>query len=219
MNLSLLLTAGDDPRLLLDVAREADRRGLAALWLPELEGSGLFPNPAVAASALAVATRRIALRAGGIGLPLHNPIRVAEEWSLVDNLSGGRAGIAFRAFGRGDLHDVEIVRRLWRGESERVPDGEGRPIDIRILPQPIQRELPLWMTDARTAAALGANLLALDEGEIAAYRRGGGRHVTVVAALPDLERLAAAGVDEIAIRADLAEALSTIAIMEEIHDR
>ena len=207
MNLSLLLTAGEDPCLLLDVGREADRRGLAALWLPEMEGSGLFPNPAVAASALAVKTRRIALRAGGIVLPLHNPIRVAEEWSLVDNLSGGRAGIAF---GPGDLHDVETVRRLWRGEAERVPDGEGRHIDIRILPQPIQRELPLWLTDGRTAAALGANLFALDEGEIAAYRRDGGRHVTVAATLNELERLEALGVDEVAIRVHLEDALSMI---------
>jgi alkanesulfonate monooxygenase SsuD/methylene tetrahydromethanopterin reductase-like flavin-dependent oxidoreductase (luciferase family) len=195
VNLSLFLSA-DDPRLFLDVAREADRRGLEALWLPELEGSGLFPNPAVAASALAVATRRIALRAGGLSLPLHNPIRVAEEWSLVDNLSDGRAGIAFMP---GDLNEVEIVRRLWRGEAERMPDGEGRPIDIRILPQPIQRELPLWLTDGRTAASLGANLFALDEREVALYRSGGGRHVTVVAPIGELERLEAIGVDEVAI--------------------
>ncbi len=213
MNLSLLLSAGDDPRLLFEVAREADRRGLAALWLPELDGSGLFPNPAVAASALAVVTQRIALRAGGIGLPLHNPIRVAEEWSLVDNLSGGRAGIAF---GPGDLRDVETVRRLWRGEAERIPDGEGRLIDIRILPQPIQRELPLWLTDGRTAAALGASLFARDENEIDAYRSGGGRYVTVAATLPELERLKALGIDEIACRVGLTEALSMI---EEIHGR
>ena len=199
MNLSLFLSAGDDPRLLLDIvdiAREAERRGLEALWLPELEGSGLFPNPAIAASALAVATRRIALRAGGLSLPLHNPIRVAEEWSLVDNLSGGRAGIAFAP---GDLRDVETVRRLWRGEAERVPDGEGRPIDIRILPQPVQRELPLWLTDGRTAAALGASLLALEEREIEIYRSAGGRRVTVVAPIGDLERLEAIGVDEVAV--------------------
>lgn len=213
MNVSLLLSAGDDPRLLLDVARDADRRGLAALWLPELDGSGLFPNPAVAASALAVATRRIALRAAGLALPLHNPIRVAEEWSLVDNLSGGRTGIAF---GPGDLQEVETVRRLWRGEAERVPDGEGRPIDVRILPQPIQRELPLWLTDGRAAAALGANLLALDEREIEIYRTGGGRHVTVAASLPDLRRLETIGVDEVALRTDLVEAH---AVLEAIHGR
>ncbi len=191
MSLSLFLTGGNDPRLLIDVAREADRRGLAALWLPETEG---FPNPAIAASALAVVTQRIALR-GFLSLPLHNPIRVAEEWSLVDNLSGGRTGIAFAP---GDLSQIETVRRLWRGEAELVPDGEGRPIDIRIHPQPIQRDLPLWLTDARMAAALGANLLE-----------------TVAAPLEDLERLEAV-VDEIALRVDLAGALS---ILEAIRGR
>lgn len=192
MKLSLFLSAGDDPRLLLEVAREADRRGVAALWLPELEG---FPNPAIAAAALAVATRRIALRAV-LSLPLHNPIRVAEEWSLVDNLSGGRTGIAFKP---GDLQDVETVRRLWRGEAERVPDGEGRPIDIRIHPQPIQPDLPLW-------------LLALDEREISLY---GGGHVTVVASFEDLERLEGIA-DEVAIRVDLKDALS---VLEALHGR
>ena len=191
MSLSLFLSSGDDPRLLLDVAREADRLGLAALWLPELEG---FPNPAIAAAALAVVTHRIGLRAF-LSLPLHNPIRVAEEWSLVDNLSGGRTGIAFAP---GDLQEVETVRRLWRGEAERVPDGEGRPIDIRIHPQPIQADLPLWLTDARTATALGANLL-----------------VTVVTPLEDLERLEAIA-DEVAVRVDLANALS---VLEAIHGR
>lgn len=191
MSLSLFLSSGDDPRLLLDVAREADRLGLAALWLPELEG---FPNPAIAAAALAVVTRRIALRAF-LSLPLHNPIRVAEEWSLVDNLSGGRTGIAFAP---GDLTQVETVRRLWRGEAERVPDGEGRPIDIRIHPQPIQRDLPLWLTDARAATTLGANLL-----------------VTVVTPLEDLERLEAIA-EEVAVRVDLANALS---VLEAIHGR
>lgn len=205
MSLSLFLSAGDDPRLLLEVAREADRRGLAALWLPELEG---FPNPAIAAAALAVATRRIALRAV-LSLPLHNPIRVAEEWSLVDNLSGGRTGIAFAP---GDLREVETVRRLWRGEAERVPDGEGRPIDIRIHPQPIQGALPLWLTDGRTATALGARLLALDEREIPLY---GGSYVTVVTSIEDLERLEGI-VDEVAIRVDLADALS---VLEAIHGR
>lgn len=209
MSLSLFLSGGDDPRLLLhiaDIAREAERRGLTALWLPETEGS---PNPAITAAALAVATRRIALRAGGLSLPLHNPIRVAEEWSLVDNLSGGRTGIAFKP---GDLSHVETVRRLWRGEAERVPDGEGRPIDIRIHPQPIQKELPLWLTDGRAATAMGTNLLALDENEIPLYHGGS---VTVVAPIEDLERLEGIA-DELAVRVDLADALS---VLETLHGR
>lgn len=88
-----------------------------------------------------MATRRIALR-GCLALPLHNPIRVAEEWALVDNLSGGRAGLAVE-----DAAGVETVRRLWRGEAVRVPDGEGRPVEVRILPRPVQPELPLLVLD------------------------------------------------------------------------
>jgi alkanesulfonate monooxygenase SsuD/methylene tetrahydromethanopterin reductase-like flavin-dependent oxidoreductase (luciferase family) len=126
MQLSLFLTSADEELLVLEAARRADRCGLAALWLP---GS----NPAVLAAAGAVATQRLGVRAGGIVLSLHNPIRVAEEWSLVDNLSHGRAGVAF-ASADDSQGGIETVRRLWRGEAARVPDGEGRLIEVRILP-------------------------------------------------------------------------------------
>ena len=79
--------------LILEWARIADRAGLASLWLPERHFqplAGLSPNPSVLAAALARETERIALRAGSVVLPLHHPVRVVEEWALVDNLSGGR---------------------------------------------------------------------------------------------------------------------------------
>ncbi len=232
MRLSLLLADGDDARLFLEVARQADHRGLAALWLPELHGAGgadgnsagLFPNPAVAAAAVAVATRRIGVRAAGLALPLHNPIRVAEEWSLVDNLSRGRVGIAL---GRAD-EGIEIVRRLWRGEAARVPDGEGRPIEVRILPQPLQRELPLWLADAQAAASLGAHLLLAepDGDRIAAYRAAGGNgFVTVIVpafasmehGLRELERCEEIGAVEVACRVRLADALAALEVLGELH--
>ena len=156
MTPTLYLTGGEDPALFLEVVRKADSQGLAAIWLAE--GPGLFLNPAVLASAAAVATRRIGLR-GVLSLPLHNPIRVAEEWALVDNLSGGRAGIAVP-----DDPAVEIVRRLWRGDAVQVPDGEGRPIEVRILPQPIQPELPLFPVDeAAVRTDLAGALDALEK--------------------------------------------------------
>lgn len=133
--MSLYLTGGEDPRLFLEVVRKAEDLGFSAIWIAE--ATGLFLNPAVLASAAAVVTRKISLR-GCLALPLHNPIRVAEEWALVDNLSGGRAGIAVE-----DAAGLETVRRLWRGEAVRVPDGEGREIEVRILPRPIQPELPI----------------------------------------------------------------------------
>ena len=211
MRLSLFLTGGGEAPLLLEAARQAERRGLAALWLPEQHGAGagLFPNPAVAAATVAVVTQRIGVRAGGLALPLHNPIRVAEEWALVDNLSGGRVGIAFGA-ADGHCEEIETVRRLWRGEAVRVPDGEGRPIEVRILPQPVQRELPLWLI-----------LPEPDPGRIAA---GGGERVTgMVPAFASAEEGLRAlkpwqeiGVEEVACRVHLADALDTLGILEEI---
>ncbi|HWM91029.1 MAG TPA: LLM class flavin-dependent oxidoreductase [Thermoanaerobaculia bacterium] len=218
MKLSLLLTNGDDAPLFLETLRKADAQGLEAVWLAE--GGGLFPNPAVAASAAAVATRRIAIRAGGLSLPLHNPIRVAEEWALVDNLSRGRVGIAFPFYDSG----VETVCRLWRGEAERVPDGEGRSIDVRILPQPIQGELPVWLADAPAAATLGANLFlpgpkGLEEA-VVAYRAAGGlgsiSMATSEIGLWDVDRLDALGVGEVAFRVDLADARD---VLEMLHGR
>lgn len=147
MTPTLYLTGGEDPALFLEVVRQAEARGFSAVWIAE--GDGLFVNPALLAAAAAVVTRKIGLR-GCLKLPLHNPIRVAEEWALVDNLSGGRAGLAVE-----DSPDLETVRRLWRGEAIRVPDGEGKPVDVRILPQPIQPELPLFSVEE---AAIRADL-------------------------------------------------------------
>jgi alkanesulfonate monooxygenase SsuD/methylene tetrahydromethanopterin reductase-like flavin-dependent oxidoreductase (luciferase family) len=202
MNISLFLTAGAAAPLLLDLARRADALGLAALWLPPDR------NPAVSAAALAVVTRRLGLRAA---LAHHHPIRVAEEWALVDNLSRGRVGIAFA---EPLLSALETIRRLWRGEAERVLDGEGRPIEVRILPQPLQPELPVWLTDPRTAAGLGAHLF-LDQPDgdrIAAYRAAGGSgQVTVAAALEEIDRWE---VDEVAVRTDLAGAGAVLDALE-----
>ncbi|MFI5591535.1 LLM class flavin-dependent oxidoreductase [Amycolatopsis sp. NPDC051758] len=170
--------------LLVAGARFADRNGFSAVWTPERhfhEFGGIYPNPAVTGAAIAAVTEHVAIRAGSVVAPLHNPIRIAEEWSVVDNLSGGRAGIAFASgwhagdfvFSPGRYHDrradnvaaLEQVRRLWRGESVTVPDGVGNPVEIRTLPRPVQAELPVWLTTSgsiesfESAGRLGVNVL------------------------------------------------------------
>jgi len=171
-------------RLVRESAQLADRAGFEAVWIPERHFDpfgGLYPSPSVLAAALATTTERIAIRAGSVVLPLEHPVRVAEEWSVVDNLSGGRVGVSFasgwhpndfvlatdRWEERRDLvfEGIDVIRRLWAGESVRLPGGTGAPTDIRIYPQPIQRELPIWVTSASTAATwvraaeVGANVL------------------------------------------------------------
>ncbi|WP_433010704.1 MupA/Atu3671 family FMN-dependent luciferase-like monooxygenase [Kribbella sp. CA-294648] len=149
--------------LILRATEFADRRGFHAVWLPERHFhsfGALFPNPSVLAAALATRTERIRLHAGSVVLPLHNPIRVAEEWSVVDNLSGGRAGMCIASgwhardfvlapgnYGkhREELYDrLDTVRRLWAGEEISATAGDGQPAEVRLHPQPIQEHPPYF---------------------------------------------------------------------------
>ena len=85
-------TVQDDKyRLFLESVQFADRAGLAAIWTPERhfhQFGGLYPSPPSALNgALAMITEHVAWRAGSVVLPLHHPFRLAEEWSVIDNLS------------------------------------------------------------------------------------------------------------------------------------
>jgi natural product biosynthesis luciferase-like monooxygenase protein len=193
----------DGYHLLLESARFADGNGFAAVWTPERHFhtfGGLYPNPAVTGAAVAAVTERVGIRAGSVVAPLHHPLRVAEEWSVVDNLSRGRAGVSFASGWHGAdfvlrpetyadrknvmMEVVETVRRLWRGEEVEFPDGAGEKRAVRIFPAPVQAELPVWITSAgspdtfRAAGRLGAGLLTHMLGQdhdrlaqnIAAYR-------------------------------------------------
>lgn len=194
----------DGYRLLLEGARFADTHGFSAVWTPERHFhafGGLYPNPAVAGAAIAAITQRVAIRAGSVVLPLHHPVRVAEDWSLVDNLSNGRVGISFASGwhpndfvlapqNKADakalmLRNIEVVRRLWRGESVGFPGADGVEIPTATLPRPVQPELPVWITSAGNpdtyiaAGRAGANVLTHLLGQsieqlqpkIAAYRQ------------------------------------------------
>ena len=137
---------GEKYKLLLEGAKFADAHGFSAVWTPERHFhafGGLYPNPSVISAALAAITHNIDIRAGSCVLPLHDPIRVAEEWSVVDNLSNGRVGLSFASgwqpndfvlapqnfADRKDLmfRQIETVRQLWRGEFgyHARPDGTG----------------------------------------------------------------------------------------------
>ncbi|WP_190054308.1 non-ribosomal peptide synthetase [Streptomyces lomondensis] len=148
--------------LLMEIARFADRHDFHALWMPERHFhsfGGLFPNPAVLAAALSRETERVRLNAGSVVLPLHDPIRVAEEWSMVDNLSGGRVGIGVASgwsskdfaffpdrFGRHKelmYEQLEEVRQFWRGDALRRTTGDGEA-DLRLFPRPVQDVPPLY---------------------------------------------------------------------------
>jgi natural product biosynthesis luciferase-like monooxygenase protein len=208
MDLSLFFfadsAAGNDHySLLLASARFADINGFSAIWTPERHFhsfGGRYPNPAVTSAALATVTERIAIRAGSVVAPLHHPVRIAEEWSVVDNLSAGRVGVSFASGWHATdfvlrpenyrdrkkimVETAETVRRLWRGEEVEFADAEGGQSAVRLFPAPVQRELPIWITSGGSpdtfvaAGRLGAGVLTHQLGQtheslernIAAYR-------------------------------------------------
>jgi natural product biosynthesis luciferase-like monooxygenase protein len=134
-------------------------------------------------------------------LPLHHPIRVAEEWSVADNLSQGRTAIsiatgwhpndfvfapeAYKDRRNICLQNLNTIQRLWRGESVELPTPGGENLSVKLHPMPRQRELPIWLTcihkeSYAEAGRSGFNVLGylmnqtVDElaEKIAAYREG-----------------------------------------------
>ncbi len=189
-------------RLVMEASQFADRYGYAAVWTPERHFhpfGGLYPNPAVLGAAIAAMTNRIEIRAASVVLPLQNPIRVAEEWAVVDNLSRGRVGVSFASGWHVNdfvlspshyedrravmLERVKILQDLWEGKPFTAPNGAGNEVAVSIFPRPLQRHLPIWFScqsDAmfQTAGELGAGvvtsmfLMSVDElaVKIAIYR-------------------------------------------------
>lgn len=176
--------AEDKYALLLESSLMADQRGFDAVWLPERhfhEFGGLSPNPSVLSASLSRITDRLHLRAGSVVLPLHHPVRVAEEWAVVDNLSAGRVGVAVASGWHVDdfalapdaygehrqvmLAHLDTLRRLWRGEQLSMPNGAGKAMLASLYPRPKQPELPIWLTAVNNpetfvlAARQGAGVL------------------------------------------------------------
>ncbi|WP_137110706.1 MupA/Atu3671 family FMN-dependent luciferase-like monooxygenase [Rhodobacter sp. SY28-1] len=171
--------------LLLEGAKFADQNGFVAIWTPERHFhafGGPYPNPAVTGAAAAAVTKNIGVRAGSIVAPLHHPARIAEEWAVIDNLTNGRAGLAFASGWQPDdfvlrpentppanrqaLFDaLDQVRRLWRGEAVEFPRKDGTPFAVKTQPRPVSREVEAWVTTAgnpetwREAGKMGANVL------------------------------------------------------------
>lgn len=172
LNISLFFFAADAEResddrysLLIESARFADSAGFEAIWTPERHFhpfGGLYPNPSVISAALARETKRIALRAGSVVAPLHHPIRIAEDWSIVDNLSNGRIGVALASGWHAEdfvfapdsfkrryevlEETVFMLRTLWAGGTAEFKNGIGSDTTVKIFPTPVQTEIPLWLT-------------------------------------------------------------------------
>jgi alkanesulfonate monooxygenase SsuD/methylene tetrahydromethanopterin reductase-like flavin-dependent oxidoreductase (luciferase family) len=155
---------------ILEQAVLVEQWGFDHIWLTEhhFVDDGYLPSPMVAAAAIAARTRRIRISTDILILPFHHPLRLAEDWAVLDVLSGGRmelgvgmgyAAHEFRGFGidrtqrrSRTLEGVEVLRRAWSGERFTHRGTHWTFEDVQVWPRPVQPGgPPLWMA-AMTAA-------------------------------------------------------------------
>jgi alkanesulfonate monooxygenase SsuD/methylene tetrahydromethanopterin reductase-like flavin-dependent oxidoreductase (luciferase family) len=163
----------------LDMCEYADKHGVEQVNFQEHHGAsdGYLPTPFLMGAAAAARTRKAAILLGAVILPLHDPVKVAEQIAVTDLISGGRLHVAlgagyieseFKAFrvsikDRARLMDegLVIIKRALAGE--RFQDGD-REVFVRPLPVDIEPRLYVAggvPATSKRAARLGLGLYPL----------------------------------------------------------
>lgn len=163
--------------------RYAERLGFDSIWTSEHHfiPDGYSPSLLTICAAIAAQTTRVRIGTNVLLLPLHDPVRVAEDAATVDIISGGRLdlGVAigykheeFTGFGidrreRATRMEeaVTVLRKAWAPGSFTFEGRHYRYHDIDVTPKPVQDPMPLWMGGfsepaVKRAARLGDGLLA-----------------------------------------------------------
>jgi probable F420-dependent oxidoreductase len=136
---------------------ESERLGFTGLWLSEhhFVDDGYLPSPLVVAAAVASRTRRLTIGTNVLLLPMHHPLRVAEDAAVVQLISGGRfvLGVGqgyvqheFEALGfdrkyRPSLLEegIEVIKRAWEEGRTGYEGKRWRFDDLPFEPRPEKR--------------------------------------------------------------------------------
>ena len=159
----------------------ADQMGFDSAWLTEHHflDDGYCPSILLTAAAIAARTKKIRIGTGVLLIPLHDPIRVAEDAAIVDLISNGRLilglGLGYRqeefdGFGkklserRGRIEEsLEILNNSW-SDGPFSLDGKYYQVkDLNVNPKPVQKPIPIWIgaftePAIKRAARIGASL-------------------------------------------------------------
>ncbi|MGB0521891.1 MAG: MupA/Atu3671 family FMN-dependent luciferase-like monooxygenase [Flammeovirgaceae bacterium] len=174
----------DSYQFIQNCAAFADQSGFEAIWTPERHFNkfgGQFPNPVLTSAMLAATTQQLQIRAGSVVVPLHSPIRIAEDWAVLDHMSKGRVGLSLASGWHPDdfviapenfeqrhqilKNSVKELRSLWQGQEKQYLNGKGIEKSIQIYPTPLRNDIPMWLTAAsnpktfQMAGQLGCHLL------------------------------------------------------------
>ena len=202
------ISSGSTPATALaattEVARRADVLGYRRLWVAEHHGmpSVASSSPAVLIAHLAAATRRIRLGSGGVMLPNHAPLTVAEQFGTLESLHPGRIDLGLGRAPGTDGRTAMALRGPLAASAEDFPerlaeliaflDGafpEGHPYaNVVAIPgralAPSAGRPPVWLLGSSDYSAQLAGLMGLPY----AYAR----HFSARNTLPALERYRAA---------------------------
>lgn len=163
----------------IEMAAWGERHGALSAVVSEHHASpdGYLPSPLLLAAAMAARTTTLPITVAALLVPLHDPVRLAEDMAVLDVISGGRvayvAGLGYRPeeysmFGqalaeRGRRMDecLDVMLRAWTGEEFEY----GGRI-VHVTPRPVTPGGPMMMlggatpATARRAARFGLGMLA-----------------------------------------------------------
>jgi alkanesulfonate monooxygenase SsuD/methylene tetrahydromethanopterin reductase-like flavin-dependent oxidoreductase (luciferase family) len=173
-------------QLIADITKEAlyaDELGMHSAWIGEhhFNSLGVLSCPDIVLSYIASRTRNIRLAPAVTVLPLHHPIRVAEQWATLDLLSAGRVDFAAgRGYDRREYapfhvsfednqgifeEGLELVRTLWAADGRISHHGKHYNFEgVRITPKPVQQPIPTYVgsfskPSIELAARLGCGVI------------------------------------------------------------
>lgn len=151
----------------LEMARFADKHHFSAVSLEEHHGAdnGWSPSPLATAAAILASTESINIMLMALLVPLHDPLRIAEDIAVIDLMSGGRlmtvGGLGYRPSeyaahqkdwkNRGKLMDecVQAMLDAWTGE-----EFEYRGARVKVTPAPLTKPHPMFFIGGTSKAAV-----------------------------------------------------------------
>lgn len=159
----------------LDLARHAERLGYLRYWLAEHHN---MPGIASAATAVVIGhiaggTQTIRVGAGGIMLPNHSPLVIAEQFGTLESLFPGRIDLAVGRAPGSDQQTARALRRDYMASADRFPQDVQELLALFAPVEPNQAiqavpggglEVPLWILGSSLFGAQLAAMLGLPFG-------------------------------------------------------
>lgn len=130
-------TAADALRETLELARAAERLGYSRYWLAEHHSTNSFAGsaPEVLVPMVAAATRTMRVGSGGVLLPHYSPLKVAEQFRVLETLFPGRIDLGLGRAPGGDPRTAQALAY-----------GRAHPLSADPFPQQV-RELSRWLAN------------------------------------------------------------------------